>query len=121
MNYSDDYISKLAVGPGQQPKPDVFNSKQEMVAAMADPRYRTDAAYSQAVIEKVTRTAQAQQPDRPYINTEAQHGDVGMHFRSEYQITEAIKDPRYRKDPAYREAVQAALLRTKNENTLVHN
>jgi hypothetical protein len=44
-------------GAGSAPAPDAFRSSAEMKAAMADPRYRTDAAYRADVARKVEGAA----------------------------------------------------------------
>jgi hypothetical protein len=43
-------------GGGAAPSEDVFNSRAEQAKAMKDPRYKTDAAFRQTVIEKSVRS-----------------------------------------------------------------
>lgn len=53
--------------------------------------------------------AVGKEPDRMLGGTKAGSSDV---FESTQQVTEAMRDPRYQKDPAYRAKVQAKLARS---------
>ena len=43
---------------GKAPKAsaDVFNSQQELIDAQSDPRYATDEAYQEAILQKLARS-----------------------------------------------------------------
>ena len=47
---------QLVTGKSPKQTSDVFNSQQEMVKAMEDPRYNDDPAYREAILEKLERS-----------------------------------------------------------------
>ena len=53
---ANGYEGKMISGKPPQTSKDVFRSQPELVAAMSDPRYDTDPAYRQDVIEKLDRS-----------------------------------------------------------------
>lgn len=55
--YSSDSASyKDNLGGGNKPSADVFESVQQVTAAMSDPRYATDPAYQKQVADKLMRS-----------------------------------------------------------------
>ena len=46
----------MLTGKAARSSGDVFRSQPELVAAMSDPRYDTDPAYRQDIIEKLDRS-----------------------------------------------------------------
>ena len=53
---ANGYEGKMISGKPPQTSKDVFRSQPELVAAMSDPRYDSDPAYRQDVIEKLDRS-----------------------------------------------------------------
>ena len=53
---TNGYEGRMLAGKAAQSSGDVFRSQPELVAAMEDPRYDKDPAYSQDVIEKLDRS-----------------------------------------------------------------
>ena len=47
---------KMVTGKAPKQTSDVFNSQQEMVQAMEDPRYNDDPAYREAILQKLERS-----------------------------------------------------------------
>ncbi len=47
---------QMVTGKAPKQQGDVFNSQQEMVEAMNDPRYNDDPAYREAIMEKLSRS-----------------------------------------------------------------
>ena len=47
---------QLVRGKAPKQTSDVFNSQQEMVKAMEDPRYNDDPAYREAIMQKLERS-----------------------------------------------------------------
>ena len=47
---------KMVTGKAPKQTSDVFNSQQEMVKAMEDPRYNDDPAYREAILQKLERS-----------------------------------------------------------------
>lgn len=121
MSSIDVNANPLALGPittNRDGSPDVFKSTEEMQAVISSPRYRDDLEYQHAMGEKIARTAalrheqaQQEQQSRPLVDTEATYAGQRIELQNQYQATQLIRDERYRKDPAFREAVQAALVR----------
>ena len=53
---ANGYEGKMISGKPPQTSKDIFRSQPELVAAMSDPRYDSDPAYRQDVIEKLDRS-----------------------------------------------------------------
>ena len=53
---ANGYEGRMLTGKGAQNSGDVYRSQPELVAAMNDPRYDSDPAYRQDVIEKLDRS-----------------------------------------------------------------
>ena len=58
LKYSDQAgrDGELVTGKAPKQQGDVFNSQQEMVEAMNDPKYHDDPAYRDALMEKLSRS-----------------------------------------------------------------
>ena len=58
LKYQDQVGREGQMVRGKAPKQtsDVFNSQQEMVQAMEDPRYNDDPAYREAILQKLERS-----------------------------------------------------------------
>jgi hypothetical protein len=58
LRYQDGVGREGRMVRGKAPKSsnDVFNSQQELIAAQEDPRYATDEAYQEAIIQKLARS-----------------------------------------------------------------
>jgi len=58
LRYQDGVGREGQMIRGKAPKSqgDVFNSQQELIAAQSDPRYATDEAYQEAVLQKLARS-----------------------------------------------------------------
>ena len=90
--------------------PEPFKNWQEIKAAMADPKYATDDAYRQQVIDRLAVTdlepAAAPTSDTPPIPVSP---SWLQGFRSDVELSEAMSHPRYARDAAYRADVAAAI------------
>ena len=53
---TNGYEGRMLTGKAARSSGDVFRSQPELVAAMSDPRYDTDPAYRQDIIEKLDRS-----------------------------------------------------------------
>tara|TARA_E500000331_G_scaffold259994_1_gene250881 strand:- start:226 stop:1020 length:795 start_codon:yes stop_codon:yes gene_type:complete len=58
LSYQDSIGKEGQMLRGKAPKTqsDVFNSQQELIAAQSDPRYETDEAYQEAILQKLSRS-----------------------------------------------------------------
>ena len=58
LRYQDGVGREGQMIKGKAPKAqgDVFNSQQELIAAQSDPRYATDEAYQEAILQKLERS-----------------------------------------------------------------
>ena len=58
LRYQDGVGKEGQMIKGKSPKAqgDVFNSQQELIAAQSDPRYATDEAYQEAILQKLERS-----------------------------------------------------------------
>jgi hypothetical protein len=58
LKYQDQSGKDGQLVRGKAPKStaDVFNSQQEMVKAMEDPRYNDDPAYREEILQKLERS-----------------------------------------------------------------
>jgi capsid assembly protein len=86
-----------------------FVSPEEVISAMRDPKYDTDEAYRQHVLARLDATEipapspVVEQPPIPISPSWLQG------FRSDVELTEAMRHPRYQTDSAYRADVAAAI------------
>ena len=56
MDEANGYEGRMLSGKSPKTSGDVFRSQQQVVDAMSDPRYDTDPAYRQDIIEKLDRS-----------------------------------------------------------------
>jgi hypothetical protein len=72
----------------------------------------TPAAQSLAISGLKARFEAAVGSDPSLVRGSAAAGGAGAGYQSRAEVTADMKDPRYKKDPAYRAAVQAKLSRS---------